>query len=215
MTDDRDVRRVAIDGEGDTWHEIEPDCFAYTCPDGTRFPKPLSLTAIAGAYGLRDVRRVVSVLVVTICGSMRFKDLMDRVAEEETAVGRIVLMPHPVVAAAEQDSEVKAILDGLHRAKIDLSARIVVVSDETGYYGESTRGEIEYARERGLSVEFRKVAAQRPVTRRHGLLAVQGRAGCTDVRCTRVEDDNCRGYHCPHCHEPCSSQGHECPKLAV
>lgn len=92
--------------------------------------------------------------VVTICGSMRFRELMLRVAEQETAAGHIVLMPFSVVPPAEQAGEFKAMLDQLHRRKIDLSDRVIVVHDETGYYGDSTRGEIEYATEHRKAVSF-------------------------------------------------------------
>lgn len=45
------------------------------------------------------------------------------------------------------------------------------------------------------------------------VLATQGKIDCRDVRCTR-RDGKCVGWHCPHCGQPCSSQGHDCPKSA-
>lgn len=39
------------------------------------------------------------------------------------------------------------------------------------------------------------------------LVAVMGREGCEDVTCTRI-NGKCAGYHCPHCHKPCSMLGH-------
>lgn len=51
------------------------------------------------------------------------------------------------------------------------------------------------------------------------MLAYQGKEGCSDSRCTRrthpvIDWDRCVGYHCPHCHEPCSMFGHSnCPNL--
>lgn len=85
--------------------------------------------------------------VVTICGSMRFYDRMIKVAEHYTAAGSVVLMPFVTIAADEQaDSDAKAMLDRMHRQKIDMADAIVVVTDpETRYVGESTRGEIDYA----------------------------------------------------------------------
>jgi hypothetical protein len=38
------------------------------------------------------------------------------------------------------------------------------------------------------------------------LLAVQGKPGCTDIRCTRINGE-CVGWHCPRCGAPTSSQG--------
>lgn len=95
--------------------------------------------------------------VVTLCGSMRYLPLILRVAAAETTQGAIVLAPFAVVPSGQQGSEFKAMLDELHRRKIDLSDRVVVVSDETGYWGQSTRNEIAYAHRNGIPVEFRRV----------------------------------------------------------
>ena len=77
--------------------------------------------------------------------------------------GRIVLSvgfyPH---ASAEHghgegvghDSVEKVALDELHKRKIDLADDVLVVSDASGYFGESTRSEIEYARAHGKPVRF-------------------------------------------------------------
>jgi hypothetical protein len=93
--------------------------------------------------------------LVTLCGSMRFLPLMLQVAASETARGVIVLAPFAVIPPGEQDSELKAMLDELHRRKIDLSDRVIVVTDESGYWGQSTRNEIAYAHRRGIPVEIR------------------------------------------------------------
>jgi len=95
--------------------------------------------------------------VVTLCGSMRFFELMLRVAAEETDAGAIVLAPFTVVPAAEQGGQLKGQLDELHRHKIDLSDRVVVVTDESGYWGQSTCGEIAHARQAGIPVTVRRV----------------------------------------------------------
>lgn len=43
------------------------------------------------------------------------------------------------------------------------------------------------------------------------LVAIQGKKGCTDSRCSRL-NGRCHGYHCPKCGEPCSMMGHSaCP----
>lgn len=85
--------------------------------------------------------------VVTICGSMRFYDRMIKVAEHYTAAGSVVLMPFVTIAADEQaDNDAKAMLDRMHRQKIDMADAVIVVTDpETQYVGDSTRAEIEYA----------------------------------------------------------------------
>ena len=89
--------------------------------------------------------------VVTICGSMRFYDDMLTVAARETIGGAIVLMPHAVIAPDDQDGEVKTALDALHRKKIDMCSRVVVVTRD-GYVGTSTAGEIAYAESIGKPV---------------------------------------------------------------
>lgn len=94
-------------------------------------------------------------VVVTLCGSMRFYPHMLDVAAAETLAGRIVLAPFAVVAPADQGSDSKRALDELHREKIRMCSEVIVVTDETGYFGESTRGEIEYALSIGKSVTVR------------------------------------------------------------
>lgn len=81
--------------------------------------------------------------IITICGSLRFYPIMLEAAQEWTRRGYIVLMPHVLVE--DQTSQLKAPLDDMHRNKIDMSASILVVTDRSGYYGDSTAGEIAYA----------------------------------------------------------------------
>jgi hypothetical protein len=93
---------------------------------------------------------------VTICGSMRFFPRMLEVAAELTSAGRIVLMPHDASLTGIPDktaSEHGAMLDEMHRRKIDRSGSVYIVNTG-GYVGESTRGEIEYAAKLGLTVRY-------------------------------------------------------------
>jgi hypothetical protein len=83
---------------------------------------------------------------------MRFFPLMIDVAAELTSKGAIVLMPYKVVPPDEQSGPAKAALDQLHRDKIDQSVSVVVVTDSTGYFGDSTRGEISHAIRTGKPV---------------------------------------------------------------
>lgn len=99
--------------------------------------------------------------LVTLCGSMRYFSQMLTVAAELTAQGIVVLAPFCVVPSSDQDTLAKIELDELHRDKIRLATRrIVVVSDETGYVGDSTRAEIAFAEKLGLIVERRTVAGR-------------------------------------------------------
>jgi hypothetical protein len=108
---------------------------------------------------------------VTICGSMKFFDQMLQAAAELTAQGVIVLAPFSVVAPGDQNGEFKAMLDRLHFAKIDMSSRIVVVTDQNGYIGESTRREIAHALTSGKQMDVREfdVPGFRGIGYGHGL----------------------------------------------
>ena len=96
--------------------------------------------------------------IVTLCGSMRFFPQMLEAAAELTAQGCIVLSPFSVVAPEDQGGDFKAMLDQLHLRKIDLASRGLVVTDQDGYVGESTRREMVYATSAGKVVEVRAFA---------------------------------------------------------
>jgi hypothetical protein len=82
--------------------------------------------------------------VRTICGSMRYKELMLDVAQSQTASGVIILMPFVAdYTDGIPADDHKQMLDDMHFSKIDMSESIIVVGSDIG---ESTAGEIEYAR---------------------------------------------------------------------
>ncbi|MFE9387545.1 hypothetical protein ACFYMO_30650 [Streptomyces sp. NPDC007025] len=96
--------------------------------------------------------------IVCICGSTRFMPEMGEADLALTFAGRIVVKPgcdmkqsHPLWPEEGRAEESKARLDRLHRAKIRLADEILVVGD---YIGDSTRAEIDYARELGKPVRF-------------------------------------------------------------
>lgn len=100
--------------------------------------------------------------IVCLCGSTRFKDAFTDAQLNETLAGRIVLT---IGCNMRSDAEifsglsdaalrlVKAKLDVLHFAKIDLADEILVLN-VGGYIGESTEREIEYAKMRGKRVRY-------------------------------------------------------------
>lgn len=94
--------------------------------------------------------------IVTICGSMRFFEQMLQVAADETAKGHIVLAPFSLVAREHQDSQFKLMLDELHRRKIDMADSVIIVTNQDGYIGNSTRAEMVYAAKRGLVWDVRE-----------------------------------------------------------
>lgn len=96
--------------------------------------------------------------VVCLCGSTRFADDFNRIGIEETLKGHIVVRPEVVTYDPENDPQkfnpaVKDALDWLHKRKIDMADEVVVVN-KNGYVGESTKGEVEYARRIGKVVRF-------------------------------------------------------------
>jgi len=106
--------------------------------------------------------------IVVLCGSTRFYDEFQQANYDLTMKGAIVLSvgfyPH---AKAEHghgegvghDSAQKVALDELHKRKIDLADEVLVVSDESGYFGDSTAGEIAYANSVAKPVGFARPAA--------------------------------------------------------
>ncbi len=100
-------------------------------------------------------------LVICLCGSTRFMTEMAEANLELTAAGHIVLapgcnlkQPHPLWDTEDKLAALKARLDALHRAKIDLADEVVIVTDHTGYIGTSTQDEIAYAEQLGKPVRW-------------------------------------------------------------
>lgn len=88
--------------------------------------------------------------IVVLCGSTRFVDEFNRQRKVLTEAGKIVLSIEVVTTQARHedpqhvDPGLKARLDELHKRKIDLADRVLVLN-VGGYVGESTRSEVEYA----------------------------------------------------------------------
>ena len=95
--------------------------------------------------------------VICLCGSTRFADEFTRQNLSLTLRGYIVLSIGAVVSDASlgiaQDSTTKKNLDDLHKRKIDLADKVLVLN-VGGYVGSSTKSEIEYARSKDKPVEF-------------------------------------------------------------
>ena len=94
--------------------------------------------------------------VITLCGSTRFKDEFLRVQKELTLKGIIVISVG--LFGHSGDDEVweegtKEMLDDMHKRKIDMADEIYVIN-KNGYIGESTRSEIEYAKEHGKPIHY-------------------------------------------------------------
>jgi hypothetical protein len=95
--------------------------------------------------------------IVCLCGSTRYGDYFRQANLERTLAGEIVLS---IGCDTKSDqglgitAEDKARLDALHLAKIDLADYVLVVSDPSGYFGDSTWREIDYAFALGKPVKF-------------------------------------------------------------
>ncbi len=92
--------------------------------------------------------------VITMCGSFRFLDKMNEVAEQLALDnGYVVIgMTSPTPGRELTDSD-KALLGELHLAKIDLSDAIFVVNVD-GYIGDAVKHEIAYAMGKGKEIIY-------------------------------------------------------------
>lgn len=93
--------------------------------------------------------------IITLCGSIKFKDKFIKIQEKLTLEGNIVLTPNFFnnIKKEEIDEKTKKMLDKMHRQKIDMSDEIYIINFG-GYIGESTKAEIEYAKTKGKKISY-------------------------------------------------------------
>ena len=101
--------------------------------------------------------------VITLCGSTRFKDEFMKAQKDLTLQGNIVISVGLFGHAGDNEvwenmdegtlTKTKEMLDDIHKRKIDMSDGIFVIN-VGGYIGESTKSEIEYAKNHGKTVEY-------------------------------------------------------------
>lgn len=87
--------------------------------------------------------------VVTVCGSMKYVIEMMEAAEKIEFEGNCVLTPLFNPSRTSKDSYSKEeciMLDKAHKERIKLADTILVIN-VNGYIGNSTKNEIEYAKE--------------------------------------------------------------------
>lgn len=103
--------------------------------------------------------------VLCICGSMRFYEMMLRVAQRYTLEGHIVLIPFFVrnTFLIDDRNGIATMLIKMHRHKIRSSHRIIIVNcmlDHLGFLlgithvGDNTLAEINYANSLNIPVEY-------------------------------------------------------------
>lgn len=85
--------------------------------------------------------------VITVCGSLKFKDEIMKVAGQMELEGNVILIPiFPINDDKDTFTEEELIMLGkMHKEKIKLSDAILVVN-VNGYIGNSTKSEIEFAK---------------------------------------------------------------------
>jgi hypothetical protein len=100
--------------------------------------------------------------IVCLCGSTRFGEAFRAAQFDETMAGKIVLT---IGCSMRSDDDlfgdlaepmreaIKKRLDELHLRKIDLSDEVLFLN-VSNYIGESTRRELEYARQRGKRIRW-------------------------------------------------------------
>ena len=93
--------------------------------------------------------------IITLCGSIKFKDEFMKVQEKLTLDGNIVLTPNFFNNIKKEDigERTKEMLDEMHKQKIDVSDEIYVLNVGR-YIGESTKSEIEYAKRKGKKIYY-------------------------------------------------------------
>jgi len=92
---------------------------------------------------------------ITLCGSTKFKQEFDALNKQLSLEGHVV---YSVAFFAHADNitltkEQKEKLDEVHKAKISNSDAILVIN-VNGYIGESTKSEIDYAKENGKAIKY-------------------------------------------------------------
>ena len=85
--------------------------------------------------------------IITVCGSLKFKEEMIKIAVEMELRGNCVITPiYPTNSDKDAyTNEQILVLNEMHKEKIRLSDAILVVN-VNGYIGSSTRSEIVFAK---------------------------------------------------------------------
>lgn len=94
-------------------------------------------------------------MIITVCGSSRFKKEILEVARNLSLQGNTVLVPTVFHHMEEEELPLEVLiqLDNSHKEKIELSDAIFVVNVNK-YIGESTFGEIDWAQRKKKQVYF-------------------------------------------------------------
>ena len=92
--------------------------------------------------------------IVTLCGSLKFKNEMMTVSEKMALEGYCILTPvYPVLENMKATEEQLIKLKEAHFKRIELSDAILVVNINN-YIGDSTKLEIDYAKKLGKEIIY-------------------------------------------------------------
>jgi len=94
--------------------------------------------------------------IITLCGSTKFRDAFIEEQKRLTLEGNIVISVGLFGHSGDEEvwsDDTKAMLDDMHKRKIDLADEIFVIN-RGGYIGQSTQSEIEYAIETKKTVRY-------------------------------------------------------------
>ncbi len=93
--------------------------------------------------------------IITVCGSLKFKDEMIKIAEKMELDGNCMITPiYPTNPDKDAYTDEEAdMLDKMHKEKIKISDAILVVN-VNNYIGNSTSKEIEFAKSLGKEVIY-------------------------------------------------------------
>ena len=101
--------------------------------------------------------------VITLCGSTKFKEQFMKVQKDLTLQGNIVISVGLFGHSGDNEvwenmdegtlTKTKEMLDDMHKRKIDMADEIFVIN-VGGYIGESTKSEIEYAKNHGKEIHY-------------------------------------------------------------
>lgn len=115
---------------------------------------------------------------ITLIGSARFENKFKEANRRLTLAGHVVyslaVYPSDMSGKDWYTPEQKAMLDKVHKDKIEASDAVFLVQ-ENGYIGESTRSEIEHARRLG-----KRLLCPYPLNFSEGFERTCSLSGCSD-----------------------------------
>lgn len=94
--------------------------------------------------------------VITLCGSTKFKNEFLETQKKLTLDGNIVISVGLFGHSGDNEvwaNNTKPMLDDMHKAKIDMADEIFVIN-VNGYIGDSTKSEIEHAKQKGKTIRY-------------------------------------------------------------